>query len=32
MKIFDAHCDVLYRLKKDPSFDFKDDPRLTYYL
>lgn len=26
--IFDTHCDVLYRLNKEPSLDFEDDPRL----
>lgn len=26
--IFDTHCDVLYRLNKDATLNFTDDPRL----
>ncbi|WLR52408.1 dipeptidase [Bacillus tianshenii] len=28
MKIFDAHCDVLYQLWKDPTLSFEDSPHL----
>lgn len=32
MKIFDAHCDVLYKLFMDPSLDFANSPHLQVNL
>ncbi|MBM6618366.1 membrane dipeptidase [Bacillus suaedaesalsae] len=28
MKVFDAHCDVLYKLWMNPNLDFENDPQL----
>lgn len=32
MRIFDAHCDVLYKMWMDPSISFKDSPNLQVTL
>ncbi|WLR53364.1 dipeptidase [Mesobacillus subterraneus] len=32
MKIYDAHCDVLYKLFMDPSLDFSKSPELQVNL
>jgi membrane dipeptidase len=28
MRVFDAHCDMLYKLWRDPSIDAYEDPSL----